>query len=378
MRILYQCCGFLLSMIGGAEVLSYHLVKELSRRGHEVLIVAPCVGSDREGHQTYDGLDLVRLDFDVALASRNFTVLRGVSERVAELVRTFEPDILHLNDVWLGSFFFRRGGATENLPRILTIHGDIRRAGKNGLQARLAADADRVVAVSHAHCDAAMAVMPEVRNKMSVILNALPLPTLLPADLPLAPPVLLCIGRMHMIKGFDVAIRAFAHLSNRGINARLTIAGNGPEKKKLEYLARDLGVAGQVEFTGWVLPDCVPSLINTATMVLMPSRWPEPFGLVALQAAQMGRPIISSAIGGLPEIVEHGLTGLLVGPDDEHSLADAIQDLLSDAPRAKRLGENARQRAREKFDFGAFVDAYERIFAEAKKCPAPHDMTMTG
>ena len=310
-------------------------------------------GPDPLGRQTFDGLDLVRLELAPAIERRNLSALRDVSETVAELVKSFRPDILHLNDTLISSFFFLRGGATGNLPRVLTLHSPIRPAGKDGLQVRLAADADRVVAVSQAQYDAAATTMPMVRSKLSVIPNALPLPNLSPADLPFAPPVLLGVGRLVSDKGFDVAVRSLARLRDRGTIARLTIAGNGPEKSNLESLGRDLGVADQVKFVNWVMPKHVASLINTATVVLMPSRWPEPFGLVALQAAQMGRPTIASAVGGLPEIVEHGLTGLLVEPNDEHVLAEAIQVVLSDASLASRLGANAHRVAREKFDFHA-------------------------
>jgi glycogen(starch) synthase len=353
-------------MIGGAEVLSYHLLKELNRRHHDILVVAARSSSDPVGHQRFDGLDVIKLDFDAAVASRSLTALRNVSEKVAELVSGFRPDILHINDATMTSFFFRRSGATANLPRVLTLHSPIRPAGKDGLQTRLAADADHIVMVSQAQYAAAAATMPELQSKMSVIRNALPFPEIEPTGLPFAPPILLCIGRLIVEKGLDLVIRAFVRLRKRGIVARLTIAGDGMERSNLERLVRDLGCAEQIEFAGWVMPDRVPSLINTATMVLMPSRWPEPFGLVALQAAQMGRPTIASAIGGLPEVVENGATGLLVELDDEYALADAIRYLLSDPAAARRLGENARRRAREKFDFSALVDAYERVFTDVR------------
>jgi glycogen synthase len=368
-RILYQSSGFPPGTIGGSEVLSYHLVKELSRRYHEILVVSSPGNCDVLGRQRFDDLDIVKLDFDAALANRNISALRRLNATLAELVSSFRPDILHLNDALLGSFFFLRGGATGNLPRILTLHGPIRPAGKDGLQARLAADANRVVAVSQAHYDAAIATMPAVQGKMSVILNALPLPKLAPTDLQFAPPGLLCLGRLVSDKGFDLAIRAFARLREREIPARLTIAGDGRERANLEDLALVYGVAVEVEFTGWVPPNRVASLINTTTAVLVPSRWPEPFGLVALQAAQMGRPTIASGVGGLPEIVKHGLTGLLVEPEDERALSRAIQELVLNAPLARELGKNARLHVQEHFDFQAFVDRYEELYAQVRKAP---------
>lgn len=378
MRILSQCNGFLPATIGGAEVLSYHLLKELKRRGHEILVLAGRTSSDPLGPQTFDGIDLVRLNFDTTIASRSLPALRRLSETVADIVRKFKPDVLHLNDTTLASFVFRRHGSIGHLPRLLTLHAVIRPAGRDGLQARLAAEADRIVSVSHAQCDTAAAAMPEVRDKLSVIWNALPSPDLPPTSLPLAHPVLLCIGRLIVDKGFRMAVRAFAHLRARGAIAKLTIAGNGVDKNDLECLVRDLGLGSDVEFTDWVAPDRVPALINTATMVVVPSRLPEPFGLVALQAAQMGRPTIATAVGGLPEVVEHGTTGLLVEPDDEHALAVSIESLLADPAKAERLGVNARERARQKFDFGGFVDAYERSYAEAREVAGSGDRCASG
>jgi glycogen(starch) synthase len=368
-RVLYQTNGFLLSTIGGVEVLSYHLLKELRRRGHDILVITGREPSDPLGAQTFDGLDIVRLDFDRAVASRNLGILRDVKTAVAEVVSRFRPDMLHLNDALLSSFLFLRGGATGNLPRLLTLHSPIRPAGKDGLQARLAMDADRIVTVSQAQYDDAAATMPALRGKMSMIPNALPWPDLPPADL-LTPAVLLCIGRMRSDKGFDLAIRMFARLRDRGMVAKLVVAGDGPEKSRLEALARSLGLAGHVDFPGWVAPDRMASMINTSTLVVMPSRWPEPFGLVALQAAQMGRPVVACGVGGLPEVVEHERTGLLVPADDEQAMADAIESLLSDPLSVKRMGERARQRARDKFDFSALVDAYEQIYAETQASAA--------
>lgn len=142
------------------------------------------------------------------------------------------------------------------------------------------------------------------------------------------------------------------------------IAGNGPEKDNLEVMVGALEIASHVTFLDWVTPDRVPDLLNDATAVVMPSRWPEPFGLVALQAAQMGRPVIASAIGGLPEIVDHGTTGLLVESCNEIALADAIEMVVSNEETARRLGAAARKRAIDVFDFDALASAYERVYTE--------------
>jgi glycogen(starch) synthase len=199
---------------------------------------------------------------------------------------------------------------------------------------------------------------------LSIVHYGLPIPDTSPSGIPFGSVKLLGVGRLIVDKGFDLAIRALALLRRWGVDAGLAIAGRGPEEGNLKALALQLDLSAHVDFLGWVAPDRVPALIDASTIVLMPSRWPEPFGLVALQAAQMGRPAIVSDVGGLPEVVDHGQTGIAVKPDDEHALAIAIQRLSADRGEVRRLGANARRRAIASFDFNTMVDRYESLFRE--------------
>jgi glycosyltransferase involved in cell wall biosynthesis len=108
----------------------------------------------------------------------------------------------------------------------------------------------------------------------------------------------------------------------------------------------------------------VADLINRATVVVVPSRR-ESFGLVAVEAALLERPVVAARVGGLPEIVVHDETGLLVEPDDSAALADAMAFLLDNPPMARRMGARARTRAQRLFAVGsqsdAYVELYERI-----------------
>jgi glycogen(starch) synthase len=231
-----------------------------------------------------------------------------------------------------------------------------------GLLRRLAADADRIVAVSGAHGRELASALPQATPKLSVIPNSIPFPAIAPTPLPLDKPLVLCVGRLAEEKGFDLALRALAILNKGGISLDLAIAGNGPVKGDLERLALDLGIAHLVHFTDWILPPDMPDMLNLSTILLMPSRWAEPFGLVALQAAQMARPVIATNRGGLPEIVIHDETGLLVPPDDALALVDATRKLLDYPENTVTMAQNARKRATEGFDFGHMVDAYEAAF----------------
>ncbi len=361
MRILYQADGFLPSVHGGVEVLSWYLLKALVRRGHDVRVVSTLIDGDAPGLVSIGGLDVLKLDFIRALHRRDLAAIATAKKAIDDVVSSFGPDVLHLNDAMPSSFFFGRSGALAALPRLLTLHSPPRESGNDDLQNRLIADADRVVTVSQAQRQAFGATASA--NKFSVIHNALPIPDVMPAPLRFGPPRLLCLGRLVPDKGIDVAIRAVGRLGAKGVAVDLAIAGGGSQRPELEDLARELA-PGRIRFLNWLDPADVPALINTATLVLMPSRWQEPFGLVALQAAQMGRPVVASAVGGLNEIVVHGETGLLVPQGDDTALADAIAQLLSTPKRALLMGANARVRAQEHFAFSGFVAAYEAIYKE--------------
>jgi glycogen(starch) synthase len=163
-------------------------------------------------------------------------------------------------------------------------------------------------------------------------------------------------------KGFDVALRALASLPD----LHLTLAGDGVELPPLKQLAHELGIAHRVDFRGWVHPESVSALINEAGLVVVPSRWREPFGLVAVQAAQMGRPVVASNVGGLPEVVRHGVTGLLVAPDAPKELSDAIAWMSGHPEEAAALGAAAQKLAATHFSIDRCAGEYAALYAKVK------------
>jgi glycogen(starch) synthase len=359
LRLAFQSDAFLPAVIGGAEVFALHLLKALQSRGHQVLVLTS--GGEAGGvvRHAHEGVDIVKLDFPNVLLARDLAAYARLCAEVGRIVADFEPDALLLSDTGRCGFFFLRRRAAGAVPRLLTLHSPVRPAERDTLQNQLMREADAIVAVSRALHGDVVAAAPWARPKLSAIVNALPMPALAPSLLPTAPPRLLFIGRLVADKGADVAIQALAHARDAGLILDLVVTGDGPERPALQALTRTLGLEEHIAFNGWTQPTDIPALINTATAVLVPSRWREPFGLVALQAAQMGRPVIASAVGGLPEIVEDDETGLLVPADDAQALAQAIIRLTSAPGLAARLGRNARRRAQDVFGFDRLVDDYE-------------------
>ena len=161
-----------------------------------------------------------------------------------------------------------------------------------------------------------------------------------------AEPRLLCIGRLIPIKGHLVLLRALAQARSRVPGAMLDLAGRGPLEPALKAYARELGLEDAVRFLGFVSP--VQRAVEDAAIVVVPSLG-EGFGMVALEAMERGRPVIASAVGGLPEIVVDGETGLVVPSGDAEALAEAIVALAGDLERAAAMGAAGRERALAEF-----------------------------
>jgi glycogen(starch) synthase len=349
--------------IGGVEVLSMHLIKALQKRGCEFAVVTS------HGHLKLPdkaddlGIPVFRFSFQSALASRDMKKIRSLVRRLTVLKKKWQPDLIHINSSQPSIFFQLLSGSAWPAPVLLTIHDSPELAGKsNSLLGRMLDSASWVAAISKTVLAQARDLNPAVIPRSSLIYNGLPQPAMKPTPLPCRPGQLLCIGRLVNEKGFDLALQAMAHLHNRFPGLRMTLAGDGPARPFLERQAKDLGLGQSVDFIGWVLPETIPDAINRAAIVIVPSRFCEPFGLVALQAAQMGRPVVATAAGGLTEIVVHGKTGLLAKNEDSVSLAEQIARLLRNPDQAAQMGKNAQRRARLLFGFDRFVAGYHQLY----------------
>ena len=248
-------------------------------------------------------------------------------------------------------------------PVLITLHQALAEGpvGRDSLLGHLLRTADWVNTCSNAVLAHARQLVPEIIPRSSVIHNALEAPIFDPQPLSFDPPRLLCLGRLVAEKGFDLALTAFATILNRFPCTRLVIAGDGAERENLQKQMTELGLLNSIEFLGSVPPEKVAHLIDEATLVVIPSRL-EGFGLVALEAALMARPVVATRAGGLPEVVVHEKTGLLVESENSHALAEAIAFLLNNPETARKLGRAARARAQEVFSWERHVDVYDALY----------------
>lgn len=359
MRILCWMGAFWPS-IGGVTVHAEQFMPALQERGHDVLAVAFASQDslDIPYKTQYQKIPLHRIPF--WKGHNDVEEMIKIRQQIAGIWRSFKPDLVHKNGVGIGDFFLSAAALNSPAPRVVVLHEDWPNHAETSARETLRC-ADWVVGVSAAILEHGRKLAPEIIPRSSVIHNALLEPGLRPEPLPRTPR-LLCVGRLIREKGFDVALNALASIATGFPGLKLVISGDGPERANLQRQAVELGIDKLVEFTGWISPDAVPALINTATAVLMPCRWQEPFGLVALEAAFMARPIVAAKVGGIPEIVVHDQTGVLVEPENSGALAEAIVRLLKDPDGAESMGRLARQRTLDNFSFQRHVDAYEVVY----------------
>lgn len=161
-----------------------------------------------------------------------------------------------------------------------------------------------------------------------------------------APPVLLFVGRIHVEKGIFDLLEAFGRVRTAGLQPRLVLVGDGPQREEVETLVRERGWERDVHFRGTVKNRDLPPLLRAATLFISPplttKKWEEYVGMTNIQAMACAVPVISTRSGAIPEYVPDGVAGILVPERSPAALAEAISRLLSDPEERRRLGEAGR------------------------------------
>lgn len=169
------------------------------------------------------------------------------------------------------------------------------------------------------------------------------------------------VSRLSPEKGFEHLLRAVALLRERGLALDVVLAGDGPSRPALESLARELRVG--VRFLGEVPHEDVPAVLRQLDVFAMPSTW-EGFGVAALEASAMALPVVASDVHGIPDVVPHGQTGLLVPPGDAGALADALERLAGDADLRRTMGAAGRVFVEQDYRWQDNAALMERLYAE--------------
>lgn len=223
--------------------------------------------------------------------------------------------------------------------------------------------ADWLVAPSRSTLDDSLKAFPRLQSKASAIHNAVDMGEFEPdgpEEIPRGQHIL-CVALHHPRKAIDVLINAFKIFSQTHAQVELWLVGDGPVTGQLEDLVHQLGLTEQVKFLGCQERPVVRKLLRECRFVVLPSR-AEPFGIAILEAFASRKPVVASAVGGIPEIIEDGKNGLLVEPENPQALCEAMTTVWNDRELAERLASSGYATVKQHFQWETAAARYEATF----------------
>jgi glycosyltransferase involved in cell wall biosynthesis len=369
--------------VGGPALHVAYLTQGLAERGYDTVLVAGTVGrgeASMSSAATDRGIQIETLE-DLHRDISPFRDARSIL-RLARLIRREQPTILHTHTA--------KAGAVGRLAALLagdarppiivhTFHGHVLRGYFNPITAfgfrRLERLLARVTTVL-------VAVSPEVRDdlvrmhvapasKFAVVRLGIELDERV-ASVDRQPPearrvmgiaddafVVGWFGRMTAVKRTEDVIRAFRKLVDMGVDARLVLVGDGPDRSTLERLAHESSVMRRTLFLGY--QDNVAPYYDAIDVLLLPSG-NEGTPVSAIEALAAERPAVATRVGGTPDVIRDGVDGFLVEPGDVDGLAARLADLAADPARRARMGAAGRTRVRERYAVDRLVDDVDALY----------------
>jgi glycogen(starch) synthase len=396
MRVLMLSWEYPPVVVGGLGRHVHALATRLAGQGHEVVVLCRHeAGTDALTHPTehtvHEGVRLVRvaedpthLTFEKDLVAWTLEMGHAMIRAGLSLLGAWRPDVVHAHD-WLVTHPAIALASHAGVPLVATMHAT--EAGRHSgwlsqplnqqihsVEWWLANRADALITCSAA-MRAEVAHLFEVEpDDLRVLHNGIePRGWRVPADLvrqtrkrhsPHGEPLVLYFGRLEWEKGVQDLVTALPRIRATHRGTRLVVAGRGRQAAALVTLARKQRVARSVDFVGHLSDKDLVACLAAADVVVLPSRY-EPFGIVALEAAAAGAPLVSSTTGGLAEVVIDGETGLSFEPGDVDGLAACVRAVLNDPAAADRRARRAKSRLTEDFDWHKIAAATADVYRAA-------------
>ena len=363
--------------VGGSGIVATELAKALADRGHQVHLVSTEMPF-RLG-DFHAGLAFHQVNTPSYPLFREPQYLLSLANRVVQVAREFKLDIIHAHyaiphatAALLSKQVLESGGHTPVGRVVTTLHGtDITLVGSDPSYSEIVAysieRSDGVTAVSQSLAAATHTELC-VTREIEVIPNFLDCSVYRRIAVPGLrqrfardddeTKLVIHVSNFRPVKRIDAVMEVFARIC-REVPARLLLVGDGPEIGTAYRLGRELKVSQQVEVLG--AQEAVLPLLSAADVFLLPSAQ-ESFGLAALEAMACEVPVVASRVGGLPEVIEHGVNGFLHAPADLDGMAASAVSLLTDPDLHARVAANAVSRVREQFCVDRVVPMYERFY----------------
>jgi N-acetyl-alpha-D-glucosaminyl L-malate synthase BshA len=363
MRIGISCY----STFGGSGVVATEVGKALAARGHEVHLLSPAIPPRLVGFEDRITFHEVTASAYPLFEAAPYSI--ALASKMADVADHYGLDIMHAHYAipHASAALLARMAVGGRLKVVTTLHGtDITVVGSDPSylsMVRLAIRAsDAVTSVSEYLKEETYRTF-QVRRPIDVIPNFVAVPADGVPDCrkwlaPCSASVLTHISNFRPVKRVLDVMKTF-ELVLKQHPARLVMVGDGPDRAEAEAYARERGFEQEVRFTGKQLD--IHTVLACTDVFLLPSAT-ESFGLAALEAMAHRVPVIAARVGGLPEVVRHGVDGYLEPLGDVAAMATDALTLLRDCDLRKRMGESARNRALTTFEEGPVVDQYEAVY----------------
>jgi N-acetyl-alpha-D-glucosaminyl L-malate synthase BshA len=366
--------------VGGSGVVAAELARCLAARGHRTHVIS----SDTPFRLRESDADVRfhRVETPGYPVFREPQYLLALTNRLVQVARAHQLDIIHAHyaiphaaAAYLARQILASGSdGLRAAPRtITTLHGtDVTILGADPSYRETVAfcidQSDAVTAVSASLRADTRREMP-VKRDIVVIPNFLdcrfhrrvPDPALRARLCPAGERLVIHVSNLRPVKQVDMVVRVFVQVRAQ-LPSRLLIVGDGPELGRLEQLIGELGLTGQVDLIGEARD--VVGLLSVSDLFLLPSLQ-ESFGLSALEAMACGVPVVASNVGGLPDVVDDGVTGFLHPPDQAARMAESAVRMLSDPALHARMASEGARRAMERFSADRIVPQYEALYEHA-------------
>lgn len=358
--------------VGGAQQALLRLLANADRSRYDITVLTLYNG-DKPLGKAIAALDIPVIDLGLDKPWRLYAVIRLYAE-----LRRRQPAILH---AWMfhANILGRLVGRAAGVPSIITSRRSVEVGGdrREWIKRLTQSLDDAVIAVSDVVAVAEVERAGAKQDKVITVHNGLDVaefkaeasPTMreglgLGAD----DLVVGTVGRLQPVKAHQSLLAMVAELAPRWPQLRLVIVGDGPLRSDLEQLVMTYNIRGHVHFTGTRRD--VAAILPTFDLFVLPSRW-EGLPNAVLEAMASARPVVATAVGGTPEVVVEGVTGLLVPVGDQAALNGAIERLLADKSRRTTMGEAGRKHVQDRFSVHFMVDKvqalYERLLRQQGK-----------
>jgi glycosyltransferase involved in cell wall biosynthesis len=374
--------------------------RHLARRGHSVTVVTP--GNPAlPAFDSFDGVNIIRFPMElppdltygrVAQSRVNFLgkiarivvmshYLQEQYRATMAAAREQQADVIHAHWAIPTGPAAVQAAHRLGVPSVITMHGgDVYVNPEQGYDFPTRWYVRPALRWTLRKADALTAITEDCQNhalragapadSIRLVFNGTDLERFSPVahrngapDPRFGPQMIFACRQLFPRKGIRFLIEAAAQLKPRFPELKVVVAGDGFERPELVRLAAQLGIAADVTFLGWVPNAELPQYYRAAAVSVIPSL-EEGFGIPAAEAMGCETPVVASDAGGLPEVVENGVTGLVVPRGDSSALATAIGSLLADPERRFRMGQAGRERALRLFDWDRTAAQFEQIYRE--------------